>query len=101
MLISSQLSGQTYQVSLSDRMTFADHHPFRALIHDINTSGATSCVLDLSQLTAIDSAGLGMFVIAIEAGNTSGWKLTLKSPRPQVKQLLLLAKFDKLVTVTE
>ena len=101
MHISTALIGTEFQVRLSDRMTFADHQAFRILLKEIDDSDAKSCVLELSGLTAIDSAGLGMFIIAAEAGKAAGWTLSLVAPAPRVKQLLLLARFDRILTMKD
>ncbi len=101
MRIKTSTTGNTFEARLSDRLTFADHQAFREMIQQVTTTGAKEFVLELSELVSIDSAGLGMFVIAMESGSKNGWSLTLKAPRPSVKQLLLLAKFDKLVTLVD
>ena len=101
MQITTHMAGNTCEIQLAERMTFADHKQFRTMIQDVDASGARQCVLDLAHLVAIDSAGLGMFIIAVEAAKAGGWGLTVKGAVGQVKQLLLLAKFDKLLTMAE
>lgn len=86
-------------VRLSDRMTFLDHGTFRALLSDIEKSGARTCVIDLSDLISVDSAGLGMFIIARDAAQKQGWSLLIRKPQGHVKALLELGRFDKLLTI--
>jgi anti-anti-sigma factor len=90
-----------YEAKLADRMSFSDHKTFRTMVQAISASGAKECTLELTDLTAIDSAGLGMLIIAIEAAKTEGWSLTVKGAQGTVKQLLMLAKFDKLVSMVD
>lgn len=101
MRMTTTIIGGTFEAKLAERMNFADHKTFRSMLQEVTTSGASTCVLDISELSAIDSAGLGMFIIAIEAAKTNGWSLLLKGANGQVKQLLQLAKFDKLLTMAE
>lgn len=101
MQIQTSLNGTAYLAKLSDRMVFSDHGDFRTLVNDINGSGATTCVFDLSDLVSIDSSGLGMFMVAHEAAKENDWTLSLKSPQGYVKSLLELGKFDKLLTIEE
>lgn len=90
-----------YEAKLADRMSFSDHKTFRTMVQDMSASGARDFTLELTDLTAIDSAGLGMLIIAIEAARKEGWSLTVKGAQGNVKQLLMLAKFDKLVSMVD
>jgi anti-anti-sigma factor len=91
----------TFRAELSGRLSFSDHQAFRILLQDIEKAKAKSCVFDLGQLTSVDSSGLGMFIIAAEAAKAGNWHLSLKGANGQVAQLLLLAKFDKLLHLVE
>lgn len=95
----TQVNGGVFQAAISDRLAFSDHAAFRALLDQVNKSGVQKCVLDLSQLAAVDSAGLGMFMIALQDAKKFGWSLLLRSPQGKVKSLMELAKFDKLLTI--
>jgi len=99
MQIEKSVRESAFEVKLKDRMTFSDHAPFRALLDDVVNARAKACVFDLSGLTAIDSAGLGMLAIALDMSKKRGWQMTIRSPRGQVKSLLELSKFDKLLTI--
>jgi len=86
-------------VRLSEALTFSDHGAFRDVLKNVIASNAKTCVFDLSMLDSVDSAGLGMFMIASEELGKQNWKMVLRSPRGQVKQLLDLAKIKDVVTV--
>lgn len=92
-------AGGIFEAKLSERLSFADHPAFRKLLDDVAAAAPTRCVFDLSELVSIDSAGLGMFIIAIEAAKTGGWSLSLVGATGHVKQLLQLSRMDRLVTV--
>jgi anti-anti-sigma factor len=91
--------GERFVARISGTLGFSDNAGFRALIDQINASGTRHCAFELADLKSVDSAGLGMFVIAHEAAKKNGWTLTLTQPAGQVKQLLALARFDKLMAI--
>jgi anti-anti-sigma factor len=99
MQASTKISGNTFEVVLKDSISFSDHDSFRRLIAEAGDSGAKSCVFDLAGLRSIDSAGLGMFMIAKDEAKKGGWAITLRSPRGPVKTIMELSKFDRLFTI--
>jgi len=99
MRIDTRMNGTGFEAKLSDGLAFADSPTFRLLLKEIVEARPKTCVFDLSGLVSIDSAGLGMFMIALEEAKRGGWSLTLRSPQEQVKSLLDLANFDKLFVI--
>jgi HptB-dependent secretion and biofilm anti anti-sigma factor len=95
--LSTEQTGTTFTARLADRLSFADHPTFRTLLEDIERATPSTCVLDLSELQSIDSAGLGMFLIALDGAKKGGWSLTLRNAQGHVKSLLQLGRFDKLL----
>lgn len=101
MRLNTSLTGDTFTAKISERMEFSDHTVFRVLLDDVCGSGAKNCVFDLSELSSIDSSGLGMFMVAHETAKTNGWSLSLKGPKGHVKALIELGKFDKILEIRE
>ena len=99
MQASTKISGNVFEIVLKDSISFTDHDAFRQLIADAGKSGAKSCVFDLAGLNSIDSAGLGMFMIAKDEAKKGGWDITLRSPKGPVKTIMELSKFDKLFSI--
>lgn len=99
MQISTTVSGSRMDVSLSERMAFGDHAVFRSLLEAIAAAGVEEVVFDLSELVSIDSAGLGMFMIALESSEKNGWRMRIARPTTAVRQLLQLARIDKMIEV--
>lgn len=93
-------TNQEMKVKLHERLAFSDHTKFRELLTSIDREQPTHCVFDLSELISIDSAGLGMLMIAHQQSEKSGWKLSLQAPKGHVKQLLELSRFDKIIPIT-
>lgn len=86
-------------VRLSEALTFSDHGAFRDVLKSVISNGLHKCIFDLSKLESVDSAGLGMFMIASEELEKENWKMVLRSPQGQVKQLLDLAKIKDVVPI--
>jgi len=99
MKFGSRRYGEKFEVALSESLTSADRAPFRKLLSEIEHSGVTVLVLELSNLDWIDSAGLGMLLLAKEAACNAGAELVLRSPKGHVKELLELGRFNKILRV--
>jgi anti-anti-sigma factor len=86
-------------MALQGAFTFRDHHSFRALLDLLNASRGRHHVLDLSQLEFLDSAALGMLLIADDEARGAGWTMTLRRPSSQIARLMELASMDQLFTI--
>lgn len=88
------------KISLAEKLTFEDHDNFRELLKLVSKNEHKRCEFDLENLYAIDSAGLGMLMIAYETAEKAGVKFTLSKPSGQVERLLEISEFDKVMTIT-
>jgi anti-sigma B factor antagonist len=52
------------------------------------SSGAAQVVVDVSQVSFLDSTGLRMFLALHERAQTEGWVLTLAAPSEAVRSIL-------------
>ncbi|WP_169569001.1 STAS domain-containing protein [Sneathiella limimaris] len=89
----------TLNIALTEKLSFEDHNSFRELLDLLNDKKYKSCLIDLSGLESIDSAGLGMLMIARETADKTGAKLQLLKPAGQVKRLLEISEIDKIITI--
>lgn len=92
--------GDTVEIALSGRFTFADHANFRALLAELD-GGARICVLEMSQLSFIDSAAMGMLLLARETAAGKGASVAIKGAQGQVRQLMKIANFERLFTIQD
>lgn len=99
MLVRTSVNDNLFQARLSERLSFADNGVFRKLLDEMVTSKTLHWVLDLSGLSSVDSAGLGMFIIAMDGAKKAGASLVLRSPSEHVRKLIELSKMDKLIRV--
>lgn len=101
MRLDTYLSKERFEAELKDRLTSSDLGEFRELLAQMRESGRKSVVLDLSELSWIDSAGLGMLILAKETAEKAELDLVLRSPKGHVKSLLELGRFDKIFTIED
>lgn len=97
----TEKSGNTVKVELQGRLTFGDHSIFRKLIDEIRVQEAATQILDLSGVEFIDSAGLGMLLLARDEGEKSCATVILKAAQGQVRRMLEVARFDTLFNLED
>lgn len=92
---------QEIVVRLRGRLTFNDHAKLRTLIREMLDKSASRQVLDLSALEFVDSAGIGMLLIAREELGKMNKVLVLRAAQGQVKRVLTVAQLSKIVTIED
>ena len=80
------------ELVLSDKLTFADSNDYRKKLFSLFDSKVKSIAVNLSGLSFMDSAGLGMLMVALKECQQRGIILTLHQPRDGVKTMLNLSK---------
>ncbi|MGJ4891878.1 STAS domain-containing protein [Bradyrhizobium sp. HKCCYLR20261] len=89
------------QIAMSGEFTFTDHVPFKEMVTELFAVPGKSVVIDLSKLDFIDSAGLGMLLLARDEAKKNHRELILRKPIGQVKRMFSVTKFNALFTVEE
>ncbi|WP_020399305.1 STAS domain-containing protein [Kordiimonas gwangyangensis] len=87
----------TAKVVFSGDITFSENVAFRQLLKDLSAKNPKACVFDLSNVSMVDSAGLGMFLIARDQAETGGWRLSVKGASGHVAAMLKLTKLSDLL----
>ena len=96
-----QLDSKSSVVSMSGEFTFTDHAQFKSLVTRLFEADGSAVVIDLSRLEFIDSAGLGMLLLARDEAKKTNCALVLRGPSGQVKRMFGVTKFDALFDVQE
>lgn len=78
-------------------ITFSENVSFRQILKELAESNVTTCTFELSDVGMVDSAGLGMFLIAKEQADTAGWKLSVTGAQGHVASMLKLTKLSDLL----
>ena len=101
MNISIDKSGYSTTVGLSGRFTFGDHTAFRdVLTNQVETiTNGEQLTFDLSGVEFVDSAALGMLLLARETANRNAGGIVLRGATGQVQRMLDVSRFNLLFTI--
>jgi len=86
-------------IRLSGRLTFNDHVKMRGLIRELTQNKARRQVFELESLEFVDSAGIGMLLIAKEELGNNNKEMLLRSASGQVKRVFDVAQIGKLIPI--
>ena len=89
------------EIRLSGRMTFAEHDRFRHVISAFDGPSGHQMVFDLSDLEFVDSSGLGMLLIARDVAQRKRLDFSLKGVRNEVRRVMTMAKFERIIPILE
>ena len=84
-------------ISMHGSFTFKDHHSFRVVLDVLTASDSSQQILDLSQVDFLDSAALGMLLIADDEATKARRKLKLRNPSSQIMRLFELSAMDSVL----
>ena len=84
------------EIQLSGSFTFRDHDTFFEVVSMIKTGYNKKMVFNFSDCDFLDSAALGMLVIAHDEAAAKEVTLTIKGAKGKVKDVLYAARFDTL-----
>lgn len=90
---------EAIEARLNGRLEFADHERLRDLVALLDAAGPSRFVVDVSELTFIDSAGLGMLLILHEQAEQRQMRLVVRRPRGDVRRSIELARIDEILSV--
>ncbi len=101
MQIVTESSGDRATLKLSGRFDFHSHRDFRAAYEQLLVTGAVrDIVIDFADVDYLDSSALGMLLLLREKADGAGKNILLASLKGTVKQVLDIANFGKLFTIT-
>ena len=88
--------GGLLTISVDERFDFSAHDQFRRAYE--GAVRPSRCIVDLARTEYMDSSALGMLVILRDhlGQNTP---ITLRDPRPAVRQVLTVANFQQLFEI--
>jgi anti-anti-sigma factor len=90
---------QGLRAALSGRFTFQDHAVFRDLLGVIETAKGVRVAMDLASVEFIDSAALGMLLMANDACRKAGLTLIARHPTGQVRRTLEIAAIGSIFQI--
>jgi anti-anti-sigma factor len=82
-----------YLLALRGRLVLGEESSgFRETVENLLSTGATKIVVNLDQVTHVDSAGLGALIEAHRKTKANGARLKLSNLGPKFKQALEIAR---------
>lgn len=92
MPILEHVSGDSAELTLSGKLTFADSSEFRKKLASVCGRPIKSLHIKLGDLSFMDSSGLGMLMVAHNECKAHNISLSLLHPKGDVKSLLQMTK---------
>jgi len=84
-------------VQLNGELTVSDEEQFRTLCTDVTARAGTKCIVDLTQLSFLDSAGLGLMLVLKEMCDEAGKQVFLRVGNSPVRDILDISEFSSLI----
>jgi anti-sigma B factor antagonist len=88
-------------VALRGELDFDEAPTFARVLEELRTDGERKVVIDLSELTFIDSSGLSVIVVAARAAAADGGTLVVASPSPHVRRVFEIVSLSELVAIED
>lgn len=101
MEIIKHIDHATYDVTLSGKFTFADHPEFRDILQKIGDSAIKRVVFHMQKVEFVDSAALGMLLLALDEAEKHHKGLVISGATGQVKKMFDMAQFNTLFTMND
>lgn len=91
-------SGTSVKVVFTGDVTFSENAVFRQMLKDVDAEAPTACTFDITSVDMVDSAGLGMFLIAKDGADKANRSLKVTGAKGHVASMLKLTKLSDLLT---
>jgi anti-anti-sigma factor len=97
MHVSERIHNETLVLMISGRVTFYSRKVFQALVKTARFSGAKHIIFNMQEVTFMDSAALGVLMLAYLNLNEGDMDMSVVEPKHPVKTLLEDANFPNLI----
>lgn len=88
-----------FNITLTGSFTFNDHDKFRSILETIGQPGIQRVSFNMAQVEFVDSAALGMLMLARDEANKHERTLVISGATGQVKKMFELTRFERLFTL--
>jgi anti-sigma B factor antagonist len=99
--VDAEVVAKTARVRVQGEVDVYTAPQLRERLYGLVVDGADSVVLDLADMTFIDSTGLGVIVGTLKRLRESGGELTLRSPSRSTRKVLDITGLTRIVTVED
>ncbi len=99
MEIITTIEGDARVFYFAGDFTFKDHIEFKKILHAMDDKEVKHVTIDLSKLEFIDSAALGMLLVARDKATECGKTMALQGAVGQVMKVLKISNFHELFKI--
>lgn len=93
--VSTDHSATAKAIHLSGRFVFDAHRSFRDLTNKAISDHGSAIRIDLGNVSYMDSAALGMLLLANDKAKSAGKSIALVNCAPDIRQILEVANFHR------
>ena len=91
----------TLELLIKGSFSFKDEKKFFIVIRKLHESEIKKVIFDLSECTFMDSASLGMLIVAGKEASLRQAKLIILNPNKKIKELLFITKMNEVFEIKE
>jgi len=99
MEVTERLQDDVLVLAISGRVSFYSRKIFQAIMNNVQNSQATHVVLNLAEVTFIDSVALGLLVLAYTNMALQHVEMSLVEPSASVREILEMANVPQLIPI--
>lgn len=99
MSVSVSDNNKSATIRVSGRFDFSLHNEFRKSYKDLDIKGG-EYIIDLSETEYLDSSALGMLLLLKEHAETETSKVRIINANDEIREILNIASFDKLFSLS-
>jgi anti-sigma B factor antagonist len=100
-IVVSSGEGDVRIVGLSGELDFEEAPHFGRVLDELRADGAREVIVDLSELTFIDSSGISALVSAARAASAEAGTLIVASPTAPVKRVFDIVNLSELLPIED
>ena len=102
MALDTQVQGNVARIMMKGRFDFHVHRDFKETYTKLFENSAVQQIeIEMSKLDYLDSSALGMLMLLNERAKSVNKSITLVNPSGVVSQVLEVANFNRLFTITK
>ncbi len=90
---------KNWRALFKGQFTFSDNSRFRELLDGVTNEAPTQLILDMSQVSYVDSAALGMLLLLREAAEAHRTHIIISGVHGQVLKIIELSRFHELFEI--
>lgn len=95
--INSQYNNENWEFKVIGEVDISTSSLFRTNLEKAYSEKKADFIIDISDLSYMDSTGLGVIIGAYGRMKENGNKITLLNPRNNIKKLLSITSLDKVL----